>query len=678
MKKILKTLSVILLLSLIISVIPLSAGAENSVSNWLKYTPVEMQDNAALRALKYTGYDVKYLKDNGLLYDYRYTSYGIKDQTNKDEVLSGIGYDNAWGFVTGTETVADGATVSGNAPDLNLFRSEGMVCSNFVSYYLFNYLPNIEGIDTKPIKNYMDPLGNGSQFYHSEKWAEALQNAAAQSEISGVTMYTNAEEGWANLVPGDIVIFTQQDDSSIYKHIAIYAGTKDMYKGGTSRGEYHYIIHVANERGPEISTAEYQALNNNPAKNGIPTEFYHLGGITAPLPDPEPDPDPEPELGGFIVHKESNSQYTSQFFKFNLWRVEKDESRTHIGEYSICAGDPGGFGSNKKVFADLPVGQYVIQESQTPVDGWTLDSTYHYVTAVPYDPDTYYEGYPTVTLTNTLANDGGMSIKVTKQTTTGTGADRGWKVNLYFMGANDYEWRLIDTKITAQDAADPSCTFLLSEEELWTLCADNYEITGQFMVMEDQTAVDGWIIDSSQYIFDAKLGGSYTATFTNSACGSMTVTKVNAGGEPISGSTMLLEWSSDGTNWAPVQYSAGEAVLGCCSSEGLADGCLTTGASGIITFTGLHPAVQYRLTELTTADGYTLLAEPAYMGALDEDLQVELTVVNGRSFILPATGESNTFALVTLGAVLLVTAGSFFIVITGKPDENNLPERKKK
>lgn len=695
MRKTTRILTLLLLLSLLVSAVPHPA-AQAAEAQRPSHTPEEMWDNIALRSLAYTGYKVDKLKEMGKLYDHGFITSNLEEYDNgvseEEKILSKIGYlkSSAWPsdeYPTGTETIPDSTTITGRAPNIHglyndalesitdpydstSFVTKGLVCASFVSYYLFNYVPNIEGIDTSRIEAYFKNI----RYDRTENWAAALSKAAADSATTGVIKYTNAEEGWANLVPGDIIIFTQEDKPSEYKHIAIYAGAKNMYdtKENEDYGEYHYIIHVGNSRGPEISTSEYQARSNIPSKNGIPTEFYHLGGITAPLPEPEP------ELGGFIVQKESNSQYTSQFFKFNLWRVEADESRTHIGEYSICAGDPGSFGSNKLVFEDLPVGQYVIQEDQTPVDGWTLDSSYHYITAVPYNPDAYYEGYPTVTLTNTLANDGGMSIKVTKQTNTGTGADRGWRVNLYYMGVNDYEWRLIDTKTTAQDAADPSCTFLLSEKELWALCADNYEVTGQFMVMEDQTPVDGWIIDDTQYIFDAKLGGSYTATFTNSACGSMTVSKVNPGGEPISGSTMLLEWSTDGTTWAPVQFATGNPTLGGCSSQALADGCLTTDDTGVITFSGLHPAAQYRLTELTTADGYSLLSEPAYIGLLDEDLQVELTVVNGHTFILPATGVDEISPLIVTGMLLLVIAGSFLFVITGKrPDENILLKGKK-
>ena len=58
-------------------------------------------------------------------------------------------------------------------------------------------------------------------------------------------------------------------------HIAIYAGTYDMYtSSGTNRGKYHFIIHVGNSRGPEISTVEYMA--DSGSKTSTPVAWYHL------------------------------------------------------------------------------------------------------------------------------------------------------------------------------------------------------------------------------------------------------------------------------------------------------------------------------------------------------------------------------------------------------------------
>ena len=111
--------------------------------------PDEMYDNSILRALEYTGYDVQWLKDNGFLYVAEYVSSNINSY--RPEVLSNIGYDDYSPFLNGDETTADSSTVTGLAPDIAKFEQNGLVCASFVSYYINNYLPNIEGYDTSHI-----------------------------------------------------------------------------------------------------------------------------------------------------------------------------------------------------------------------------------------------------------------------------------------------------------------------------------------------------------------------------------------------------------------------------------------------------------------------------------------------------------------------------------------------
>ena len=113
--------------------------------------PEEMYDNYILRALEYTGYDVQWLKDNGFLHVAQYVSSNINN--SNPDVLSDIGYDDYSPFLNGDETVADSSTKTGKAPDIAKFEQNGLVCASFVTYYMCNYLPNIEGIDTSHIHN---------------------------------------------------------------------------------------------------------------------------------------------------------------------------------------------------------------------------------------------------------------------------------------------------------------------------------------------------------------------------------------------------------------------------------------------------------------------------------------------------------------------------------------------
>ena len=235
--------------------------------------PDEMYDNSILRALEYTGYDVQWLKDNGYLYVRQYVSSNINSYA--PEVLSNIGYDDYSPFCNGDETAADASTVSGKAPNIAKFESQGLVCASFVTYYLCNYLPNIEGIDTTWIHDAVKAttMNNGSYSTASVfSWSTGLNNLASKVG-SGVTKYTSASTAYANLVPGDVIIFSNSSGELV--HAAIYAGEYYLYsRTGSNGGLVHFIIHVGNSRGPEISTVEYMASAG--AKSSTPSAWYHI------------------------------------------------------------------------------------------------------------------------------------------------------------------------------------------------------------------------------------------------------------------------------------------------------------------------------------------------------------------------------------------------------------------
>ena len=153
--------------------------------------PSEMYDNSILRALEYTGYDVQWLKNNGYLYVRQYVSSNINSYA--PQVLSDIGYDDYSPFCNGDETVSNSSTISGKAPDIARFESQGLVCASFVTYYLCNYLPNIEGIDTTWIHDAVKAttMSNGSYSTASVfSWSTGLNNLANQAG-SGVTKYSD-------------------------------------------------------------------------------------------------------------------------------------------------------------------------------------------------------------------------------------------------------------------------------------------------------------------------------------------------------------------------------------------------------------------------------------------------------------------------------------------------------
>ena len=160
------------------------------------------------------------------------------------------------------------------------------------------------------------------------------------------------------------------------------------------------------------------------------------------------------------------------------------------------------------------------------------------------------------------------------------------------------------------------------------------------------------------------------------------VLKQDHQGNPLSGTTFLLEYSSDnGNTWSPVSYrEAGTNVsFGGCTSAGLNYGQLTTGADGLAVFTGLRAdgEILYRLTETACPPGYSLLGDPLYVGTLPVTVNdpniadgetvdgttytysLYVTATDNPVFRLPEAG-GNGFALLPF-ALLLLAAPLFAI-----------------
>ena len=132
--------------------------------------PANMRDNYVLGALKYAGYDVDRLVSEGWLYNAGYIDDMLaakdKDSTGRSNYLSDIKYWSSGSLPNGDNTVTDSTTVTGKAPNISLFEQRGMVCGSFITYYLCNYLPNIEGEDTSKIYNKAKELGASGNFYY--------------------------------------------------------------------------------------------------------------------------------------------------------------------------------------------------------------------------------------------------------------------------------------------------------------------------------------------------------------------------------------------------------------------------------------------------------------------------------------------------------------------------------
>lgn len=453
-----------------------------SVTADMSAIPENMYDNAILRALEYTGFDVQWLKDNGYLYVAQYVSSNLKN--NAPNVLSNIGYDDYSPFLNGDETVVDSSTVSGKAPDIASFEKNGMVCASFVTYFIGNYLPNIEGVDTT---NVMDAIkattvNNGSYSTASVwSWSTGLNNLAAKAG-SGVTKYTDATTAYANLVPGDIIIFSKSDGT--LAHAAIYAGTYDFYNAsGTNRGKYHFIIHVGNSRGPEISTVEYMASAGG-SKASTPSAWYHL------------DVNDIVDATGFIeVYKKDTDGNNLSGAKFKAVNQATGDT------YYIGPTNSNGYAKS----GELPFGTYVITETVFP-SGYTSSGTTSWTKTI--DKNT-----PNGTITINAVNkkiSGGFTIQ--KKTNTGSGLS-GWSFGVY---------------------TDAACTKPISGSPFTTPANGKISITGltpgTYYVKELSSGIDYWITDNTVKTVQVTDGSNNTVYVTNTNYGyGKIIKKTNTG-----------------------------------------------------------------------------------------------------------------------------------------------------
>lgn len=234
----------------------------------------------------------------------------------------------------------------------------------------------------------------------------------------------------------------------------------------------------------------------------------------------------------------------------------------------------------------------------------------------------------TVSFTN-RRNTGG--VKIIKTMPDG-GSTAGWKFEVY-----DSNHKLVGSYTTASDG---------------TILTD-YLLPGTYTIKEI-------IPEDSPYTCDApnpqtvtiSAGQTAEVTFTNRMKpGEIRIQKTDTQGEPLPGAEFLLEWSKDGQQWQTVTYTDSPDVTeGTCATEGLADGKLTSGADGVVRFTGLYSGSLYRVTEVKAPKGYQLLTEPVYEGGIrkDDGNFIRLTVVNAPVFELPMTGSTGYTAMTAI------------------------------
>ena len=292
-------------------------------------------------------------------------------------------------------------------------------------------------------------------------------------------------------------------------------------------------------------------------------------------------------------------------------------------------------GSGKISAAGLTAGIYYVKELGHTDSA--ISEMYYCSGANPQKVTVTAGAAATVSFTN-KRNTGG--VKIIKTMPDG-GSTAGWKFEVY-----DSNHKLVGSYTTASDG---------------TVLTD-YLLPGTYTVKEI-------IPEDSPYTCDApnpktveiSAGQTAEVTFTNRMKpGEIRIQKTDTHGEPLAGAEFLLEWSKDGRQWQKVTYTDSPDVTeGTCATEGLTDGKLTSGADGVVRFTGLYSGSLYRVTETKAPKGYQLLTEPVYEGSIrkDDGNFIQLTVVNAPVFELPMTGSTGYTAMTAIqvgtGVVLL-------------------------
>ena len=308
---------------MLVSALPLSAAPAADI-------PTKMLDNIYLDALTYTGYKTDLQKADGSIFK----TYSGNTPT---PVQSGIGYGTG---PSGLETVAaDNKT--GKAPDIARFKANGLCCASYVSYVYYNYLPNIARMDVSKIPQPANPRSPISYNSAVENWVKsggARRIAFTQSTNS----FTPSEE-----IPiGSLIIFKHKTTGEI-AHLALYAG----YYAGK-----HFVTHVGNERGPEISTVEGMSKGSYPE---VVTQV-----VVPVIKEP---------TGTIAVCKTDENGKPLAGAKFKATMADRPE-------YSFLI-DPTDENGNAKMNMGLPYGKYILTEIEFP-EGYTYSGQKEYTVEI--------------------------------------------------------------------------------------------------------------------------------------------------------------------------------------------------------------------------------------------------------------------------------------------------------
>ncbi len=173
--------------------------------------------------------------------------------------------------------------------------------------------------------------------------------------------------------------------------------------------------------------------------------------------------------------------------------------------------------------------------------------------------------------------------------------------------------------------------------------------------IREKVAPAGYVLDTNEYpVSCTENEQKIVVTMENAPIlGKLELRKQSSIGKPMQDVEFILEFSLDeGNTWNAVAKREDDITIipGSCTSDNLVDGKLVTDENGIAVYEGLRVytseglLIQYRVTELKTNNGSSLMPGPIWEGDLltekegEHRFEVVLSVVNSPILELPETG----------------------------------------
>ena len=524
---------------MLVSALPLSAAPAADI-------PSKMLDNIYLDALTYTGYKTDVQKADGSIFK----TYSGNAPAS---VRSGIGYGTG---PSGLETVAaDNKT--GKAPDIAKFKNGGLCCASYVSYVYYNYLPNIARMDVSKIPQPANPRSPISYNSAVENWVRS-GGARRIAFTQGTNSFTPSEE-----IPiGSLIIFKHKTTGEI-AHLALYAG----YYAGK-----HFVTHVGNERGPEISTVEGMSKGSYPE---VVTQVVV--------------PDIGEPTGTISVYKTDENGKPLAGAKFKVTMAEHPE-------YSFLI-NPTDENGNAKMNMGLPYGKYILTEIEFP-EGYTYSGQKEYTVEICDETQ-----FVTLRAVNKLKSSKLTVIKVDSET--------GQTV----MGVTGFKIRNTQTNEESQ---------VYYTDESGTLTLPNEITYGSYELIE-VAPPNGYVLNTTPVSFgiDGNTPEVVIRLSDKPEKGKISVLKRGEmfSSVEVSEDRYVPVYSEKGLTGAEFEVTAAEDIYTADGTLRIKAGetadWIITGADGTAVSKELYPG-KYLLREISAPEGYILNAEPC-----------EITVVSG-------------------------------------------------